>query len=84
MTSKNKCFFENNQQDIQDKEFYTTTVKITTFTTKEEKWVHHSFEETLTSRGRQLTTFKTTSSKTTTCESMEGLESTILNEYRYY
>lgn len=82
MTTKNKShsLFDNVQEGV-NKDIFKTTVKITTFTNKEEKWVQHSYEEMHTNtRGRQLTSVKTTTSKTT-CDSVERLESKLIKRF---
>ncbi len=72
--SKSSNLFESLNDNVAAKDVYKTTVKITTFSSKEEKWVQHSYEETHSSnRGRHLTSVKTNSSKTT-CDSVERLE----------
>jgi|LauGreDrversion4_2_1035121.scaffolds.fasta_scaffold1343969_1 hypothetical protein len=53
-----------------DRDVFKATVKITTFSSKEEKWV--SYEETHINRGRQITSLKSSSTKTS--ESGEGLD----------
>lgn len=68
----------DNFEDVGEKitssrDIIKTTVKITTFTSKEEKWVHHSYEET--QKGRQLTSLKTT------YDSAEDLESKFILNY---
>ncbi len=69
--SKNLNLFE--ALNDSDRDVYKATVKITTFSSKEEKWVHHSYEETHINRGRQFTSLKSSSTKTAS-DSVEGLE----------
>ena len=71
-TLKNLNLFESLQESSSGKDVYKTTVKITTISTKEDKWVQHSYEETHT-RGRQFTSVKTSSSKNTS-DSVESRE----------
>jgi hypothetical protein len=81
--SKNSNFFENinEREGARDlpRDIYKATVKITTFSSKEEKWVQHSYEETHVNsgnRGRQLNTLNTlkTSASVTTSDSAEAFE----------
>lgn len=71
--SKNLNIFENINERDSGRDIYKATVKITTFSSKEEKWVQHSYEETHINRARQLNSLKT-SSCLTTSDSVEGIE----------
>jgi hypothetical protein len=70
---KNSNLFENANEREAARDIYKATVKITTFSSKEEKWVQHSYEETHINRGRQLNSLKTSASVTTS-DSAEGLD----------
>ncbi len=71
--SKNSNIFDNIIEKEAARDIYKATVKITTFSSKEEKWVQHSYEETHINRGRQLNSLKTSASVTTS-DSTEGFE----------
>ena len=82
--SKNSNIFENiNERGESGKDIYKATVKITTFSSKEEKWVQHSYEETHINRARQLNSLKTSSSITTS-DSAEGIEKIESNKISIY
>jgi hypothetical protein len=76
MTSKglNKSMNLFETLNDSDRDIFKATVKITTFSSKEEKWV--SYEETHINRGRQVTSLKSSSTKTSdSADNLDLIES---------